>query len=181
MILIFYKFSKYDNIAVTFNIHLQNFVLFTYSVLPSIVSYENDSKCALPLLNETVRFKKRCVNTNIYAYLETSSGQSSNPYLNVVHVVKILFCWLLFFRLYKSYRQVLTPVNNSQLLFKAGNSRQVQTCYISQKHNTKKLQHFNWFKLAPGETGVFVTLNHRASEKQRSSFKCADIFTLTWF
>ncbi len=26
-----------------------------------------------------------CVNKNIYSYLETSVGQSSNPYLNVVH------------------------------------------------------------------------------------------------
>ncbi len=26
-----------------------------------------------------------CQNTNIYSYLETSGGQSSNPYLNVVH------------------------------------------------------------------------------------------------
>ena len=26
-----------------------------------------------------------CLNTNIYPYLETSGGQSSNPYLNVVH------------------------------------------------------------------------------------------------
>ena len=26
-----------------------------------------------------------CLNTNIYAYLETSGGQSSNPFLNVVH------------------------------------------------------------------------------------------------
>ncbi len=25
------------------------------------------------------------LNTNIYSYLETSGGQSSNPYLNVVH------------------------------------------------------------------------------------------------
>ncbi len=24
-----------------------------------------------------------CLNTNIYSYLETSGGQSSNPYLNV--------------------------------------------------------------------------------------------------
>jgi hypothetical protein len=24
-------------------------------------------------------------NTNVYSYLETSGGQSSNPYLNVVH------------------------------------------------------------------------------------------------
>jgi hypothetical protein len=26
-----------------------------------------------------------CLNTNIYSYLETSSGQSSNLYLNIVH------------------------------------------------------------------------------------------------
>jgi hypothetical protein len=25
-----------------------------------------------------------CLNTNIYSYLETSGGQSSNPYLNAV-------------------------------------------------------------------------------------------------
>jgi len=28
-----------------------------------------------------------CLNTNIYSYLETSSGQSSNLYLNVVHFI----------------------------------------------------------------------------------------------
>ena len=26
-----------------------------------------------------------CLNTNIYSYLETSGGQTSNPYLNVVN------------------------------------------------------------------------------------------------
>ncbi len=26
-----------------------------------------------------------CLNKNIYSYLEASSGQSYNPYLNVVH------------------------------------------------------------------------------------------------
>jgi hypothetical protein len=26
-----------------------------------------------------------CLNTNNYSFLETSGGQSSNPYLNVVH------------------------------------------------------------------------------------------------
>ncbi len=25
------------------------------------------------------------LNTNVYSYLETSGGQSSNPYFNVVH------------------------------------------------------------------------------------------------
>jgi hypothetical protein len=28
---------------------------------------------------------KYCLHTNIYSYLEISGGQSSNPYLNVVH------------------------------------------------------------------------------------------------
>ncbi len=35
----------------------------------------------------TTHFKNvnNCLNTNIYSYLETSGGQSSNLYLNVVH------------------------------------------------------------------------------------------------
>jgi len=39
------------------------------------------------VFNGTARFKNvnNCLNTNIYSYLETSGGQSSNPYLNVVH------------------------------------------------------------------------------------------------
>jgi hypothetical protein len=39
------------------------------------------------LFNGTVRFKNvnSCWNTNIYSYLETSGGQSSNPYLNIVN------------------------------------------------------------------------------------------------
>jgi hypothetical protein len=38
--------------------------------------------------NGTTRLKNvnNCLNTNIYSYLETSGGQSSNLYLNVVHV-----------------------------------------------------------------------------------------------
>jgi len=35
-------------------------------------------QCALKNVNN-------CLNTNNYSYLETSGGQSSNPYLNVVH------------------------------------------------------------------------------------------------
>ncbi len=37
--------------------------------------------------NGTARFKNmnNCLNTNIYSYLETSGGQSSNTYLSVVH------------------------------------------------------------------------------------------------
>ena len=33
----------------------------------------------------TFKNVNNCLNTNIYSYLETSGGQSSNPYLNVVH------------------------------------------------------------------------------------------------
>ncbi len=32
----------------------------------------------------TLRNVNSYLNTNIYSYLETSGGQSSNPYLNVV-------------------------------------------------------------------------------------------------
>ncbi len=35
-------------------------------------------QCALKNVNN-------CFNTNIYSYLETSGGQRSNLYLNVVH------------------------------------------------------------------------------------------------
>jgi len=35
-------------------------------------------QCALKNVNN-------CLNTNIYSYLETYGGQSSNLYLNVVH------------------------------------------------------------------------------------------------
>jgi len=37
--------------------------------------------------NGTARYQivNYCLNTNIYSYLETSGGQSSNLYLNVVH------------------------------------------------------------------------------------------------
>ncbi len=36
----------------------------------------------------TLKIVTNCLNTNIYSYLETSGGQSSNPYLNVVHFLK---------------------------------------------------------------------------------------------
>ncbi len=34
----------------------------------------------------TLKNVNNCLNTNIYSYL-TSGGQSSNPYLNVVHLL----------------------------------------------------------------------------------------------
>jgi hypothetical protein len=33
----------------------------------------------------TLKNVNNCMNTNIYSYLETSGGQSSYTYLNVVH------------------------------------------------------------------------------------------------
>ncbi len=33
----------------------------------------------------TLKNVNNCINRNIYSYLETSGGESSNPYLNVVH------------------------------------------------------------------------------------------------
>jgi hypothetical protein len=33
----------------------------------------------------TLKNVNNCLNTNIYSYLVTSGGQSSNLYLNVVH------------------------------------------------------------------------------------------------
>jgi hypothetical protein len=32
-----------------------------------------------------IKNANNCLNTNIYSYLETSGGQSSNLYLNVIH------------------------------------------------------------------------------------------------
>ncbi len=34
-----------------------------------------------------------CLNKIIYSYLETSGGQSSNPYLNVVHFFNTRVDW----------------------------------------------------------------------------------------
>jgi len=33
----------------------------------------------------TLKNVNKCLNTNIYSYLETSGVQSSHPYLNVIH------------------------------------------------------------------------------------------------
>jgi hypothetical protein len=39
----------------------------------------------LSMEQHSLKNVNNCLNTNIYSYLETSGGQSSNPYLNVVH------------------------------------------------------------------------------------------------
>ncbi len=33
----------------------------------------------------TLKIVNNCLNTNIYSYLETSGGEISNLYLNIVH------------------------------------------------------------------------------------------------
>jgi hypothetical protein len=38
-----------------------------------------------PMEQHALKNVNNCLNTNIYSYLETSGGQSSNPHLNVVH------------------------------------------------------------------------------------------------
>ncbi len=37
--------------------------------------------------------ENNCLNTNIYSYLQTSGGQSSNPYFNVVHFFNTRVNW----------------------------------------------------------------------------------------
>jgi hypothetical protein len=57
----------------------------TFSVVHSLIM----EQCALKIVNN-------CFNTNIYSYLETSGGQSSNLYLNVgsflQHQCKLVIC-----------------------------------------------------------------------------------------
>ncbi len=44
------------------------------------------SKMTLALMEQyALQNVNNYLNTSIYSYLETSGGQSSNPYLNVVH------------------------------------------------------------------------------------------------
>jgi hypothetical protein len=38
------------------------------------------------MVQHTYRNVVNCLNTNIYSYLVTSGGESSYPYLNVVHL-----------------------------------------------------------------------------------------------
>ncbi len=40
---------------------------------------------ATAMEQHTFKNVNNCLNNNIYSYLETSGGQSSNSYLNVVH------------------------------------------------------------------------------------------------
>ena len=50
-------------------------------------NWEKTKKTLTLVVNAMAHFKEvcHCLNANIYSYLETSGGQSSNLYLNVVH------------------------------------------------------------------------------------------------
>jgi hypothetical protein len=37
------------------------------------------------MAQHALKNENNCLDTNIYSYLETSGGKSSNPYFNVVH------------------------------------------------------------------------------------------------
>ncbi len=52
----------------------------------------------LTMEQHILKIVKTCLNANIYSYLETSGGQSYNPYLNVVHFstqILIRYLWQL--------------------------------------------------------------------------------------
>ncbi len=56
-------------------------------MIPFCVTPPKEVKASTGGVIEQGTFKNvnNCLNNNIYSYLETSSGQSSNLYLNVVH------------------------------------------------------------------------------------------------
>jgi len=52
-----------------------------YSAFSTVIKNHKDK----PMEQRILKIVSNCLNTNIYSYLETSGGQSSNLYLNVVH------------------------------------------------------------------------------------------------
>ncbi len=47
----------------------------------------------LTMKQHALRNVNNCMNTNIYSYLETSGGQSSDPYFNDVHIFNTSAYW----------------------------------------------------------------------------------------
>jgi hypothetical protein len=66
---------------------------------------------------------------------------------------------------HKSYKTSNDPSQQFSAPFKAGNYRQVQTCYKPTAQAQRKLQHF-LVHTSTGEMGVLNTLNHRASAQR---------------
>jgi hypothetical protein len=61
-----------------------------------IGQFSNSSKFLISTLQwngMALKNVNNCLNTNIYSYLETSGGQSSNLYLNVVHFFNASVNW----------------------------------------------------------------------------------------
>jgi hypothetical protein len=59
-------------------------VYYPMSILSKLDFYELE--LGNPSMEQrTLQNVNHCLNTNIYSYLETSCGQSSNLYLNVIH------------------------------------------------------------------------------------------------
>jgi hypothetical protein len=56
-------------------------------LLPKILKLNTQTLQLLTMIMEQHALKNvnNCLNANIYSYLETSGGQSFNPYLNAVH------------------------------------------------------------------------------------------------
>ncbi len=54
-----------------------------------LVTIFNETR-SLILEQLTLKIVNNCLNTNIYSYLETSGGQSSNLYFNVAHFYAIV-------------------------------------------------------------------------------------------
>jgi hypothetical protein len=56
-----------------------------HKFLSDIIIITTRQKKVDKLEQQALKNVDNCLNTNIYSYLETSGGQSSNLYLNVVH------------------------------------------------------------------------------------------------
>ncbi len=71
--------------------NLMKFHVYFHRFLLSCIQIQNFSVAFLvtfkfcKLEQHALKNVNNCMNTNIYSYSETSGGQSSNPYLNVVH------------------------------------------------------------------------------------------------
>jgi hypothetical protein len=53
-------------------------------------NWKKDGKIANSMEQHTLKIVDNRLNTNIYSYLETPDGQSSNLYLNTVHFCSFL-------------------------------------------------------------------------------------------
>jgi hypothetical protein len=57
------------------------------------IASQRTGKLVDALAMEKLTLKNNCLNNNISSYLETSGGQKSNLYLNVVHFFNTIVHW----------------------------------------------------------------------------------------